>query len=254
MLDYFRAFVPSVLAAIAIAGYNFAVSHHLRGGYRAVPLNGNPLEGLLGLLFSPGRGLLAYTPIPFFSLAAFSPRARERLRPHRLVVVAASSFSLLHIAFFTVFPMWWGGYCWGPRLLTEILPPVMVLMAVGLPAIRGRAMTSAFAAVALYCCFVQALGVYCYPKGRWDQQPVSADMDPARLWNWRDNPLIRTARGASRGSHIRLWPRLCVEVRRGPQRNSGTWGSTHISLGCVANGVHGFAARATTSEPGVVFL
>lgn len=213
VLDYFRALVPSALAAIAIAGYNFAIFHHLRGGYTAVPLNGNPMEGLLGLLFSPGRGLLVYTPIAFFALAAFSPRARETLRQHRLVVVAASSFSLLHIGFFTVFPMWWGGYCWGPRLLTEILPPIMVLMAVGLPAIRGRAMTSAFAAMALYCCFVQALGVYCYPKGRWDQLPVSVDMDPARLWNWKDNPLIRTARG---GIAWEPYSIVAAAVRAGP--------------------------------------
>jgi hypothetical protein len=192
--DYFRAFFPAALAASVVAVYNLAAFHHLRGGYEPVPLNGNPVEGLLGLLFSPGRGLLIYTPIVLFALAAFAPRSRETLRRHRLVVIAASLFSLLHIAFFTVFPMWWGGFCWGPRLLTEIMAPIMVLIAVGYPAIRNP-IKPALAALAVYCCFVQALGVYCYPKGRWDQFPISVDRAPERLWNWKDNPLVRTARG-----------------------------------------------------------
>jgi hypothetical protein len=53
----------------------------------------------------------------------------------------------------------------------------------------------AFAVTAVYCCLIQALGVYCYPKGRWDHLPVSVNDAPARLWNWADNPVIRTARG-----------------------------------------------------------
>jgi hypothetical protein len=39
-----------------------------------------------------------------------------------------------------------------------------------------------------YSCLIQALGVFCYPKGRWDSAPVSVNDDPGRLWNWADNP------------------------------------------------------------------
>jgi hypothetical protein len=49
--------------------------------------------------------------------------------------------------------------------------------------------------VALHCVLIQAIGVYCYPKGAWDALPVSVDVDPGRLWNWGDNPIIRTVRG-----------------------------------------------------------
>lgn len=194
LAHYLRVFVPPVLAAALVAAYNFAVFHSFAGGYPA-KLGGRLFDGLPGVLLSPGRGLLVYTPIALFALAAFAPRARESRRQHRLIVVAAGVFSLFHIAFIATWPVWWGGYCWGPRLLTEILAPVMILIAVGLPAIRERALKRAFAPIAVYCCLIQVVGVYCYPKGRWDHLPVSVDDSPARLWNWADNPIVRTAQG-----------------------------------------------------------
>lgn len=194
LTHYVRVFVLPVLAGALIAAYNSVVFHSFGGGY-PLKLGGRLFDGLPGILLSPGRGFLIYTPIALFALAAFVPGARESRRQHRLVVSAAGSFSLLHVALIAMWPAWWGGYCWGPRLLTEILAPVMVLIAVGLPALRHGGLKWAFAVTALYCCLIQALGAYCYPKGRWDHLPISVDDDPARLWDWRDNPVIRTAHG-----------------------------------------------------------
>ncbi len=192
-MDYVRVFAPAGLAIALTAAYNLAVFHSFAGGYPANPLQGGIIEGLLGILLSPGRGLLIYTPIAVFALGAFTSRARESRQNHRLVVVAASAFSLLHIAFIAIWPLWWGGYCWGPRLLTEILAPLMVLIAIGLPAIESGPLKYAFATAALYGCLIQAVGVYCYPKGHWDNSPTSVDDDHARLWDWADNPIRRTA-------------------------------------------------------------
>jgi hypothetical protein len=193
LLDYARAFLPAVLAAIPLAAYNFAVFHRFRGTY-SLRLKGGYVDALLGLLLSPGRGLLIYTPIAIFALAAFMPRARASREQHRPVVIAAGVFSILYLAFMAMWPVWWGGYSWGPRLLTELLAPLMILIAVGLPAIQGSRWKWAFAAAAVYGCLIQALGVYCYPKGRWDHLPVSVNSDQGRLWDWVDNPIIRTAR------------------------------------------------------------
>lgn len=192
LTHYASVFVPIIFAAVLTEAYNFAVFHSLAGGYTA-ELSGHAIEGLFGILVSPARGLLIYTPIAVFALAAFSPLAREGREKHWLVVVAAAVFTLSQIALISMWPIWWGGYCWGPRLLTEIFVPLMVLIAVGLPAIQWRGLKWAFAAAAVYCCLIQALGVYCYPKGRWDHLPVSVDDHPERVWNWVDNPVIRTA-------------------------------------------------------------
>jgi len=193
LTDYLRVFAPAALAIALTAAYNFAVFQSFSGGYPMNPLKGGAIEGLLGILLSPGRGLLIYTPIAIFALAAFLPRARASRQNHRLLVIAASAFSLLHIAFIAIWPLWWGGYCWGPRLLTEILAPLTVLIAIGLPAISSSPLKYAFAIAALYGVLIQAVGVYCYPKGQWDNAPLSINEHPDRLWNWKDNPITRTA-------------------------------------------------------------
>ena len=189
-----RVIAPTIPAGGFILAYNLTVFQNAAGGYPA-KLDGRLLEGLGGVLLSPGRGLLVYTPIAIFAIAAFAPGARDSRGRHRPVVAAAGIFCLCHIAMISLWPVWWGGYCWGPRLLTEILAPVMTLVAAGLPAIGSRTVKGVFAVAAVYCCSIQAIGVYCYPKGRWDHLPVTVNDAPARLWNVEDNPIVRTARG-----------------------------------------------------------
>jgi hypothetical protein len=193
-MQYLRVFALPAVSAALITAYNFAVFHQITGGYSG-RLGRRFLEGLPGILLSPGRGLLIYTPIVIFALAVFVPRARESRKQHLPVVIAATAFCLLHIGIIAAWPNWWGGYCWGPRLLTEVYAPIIVLLAAGLPAISGKAWQWAFAVTAVYCVFIQALGVYCYPKGHWDHLPLSVDRHHERLWNWADNPIVRTARG-----------------------------------------------------------
>jgi len=191
--DYARIFVPALVAAGLVISYNIAVFGRALGGYQA-KANTDFFSGLAGILASPGRGLLIYTPVAVFAVCAFFPGAGELRRKHRPLVAAAAVFMVAQIAIISVWPVWWGGYCWGPRLLTEILPSMMVLIAIGMPVIHGP-LKWVFVAAAVYGCFIQALGVYCYPKGRWDHLPVSVDNAPARLWNWTDNPIGRTIGG-----------------------------------------------------------
>jgi hypothetical protein len=191
--EWVRAFAPILIAGAATAAYNFTVFHRISGGYDALQ-PGRFWTGLPAILLSPGRGLFIYTPVAAFAFAAFAARARAIRDKHRPLVAASVTIAVLHIAVIACWRMWWGGYTWGPRLLTEILAPVMVLIAVGLPAITAGRLKRAFVAAAIYGCFIQALGAYCYPKGHWDNAPIPIDSRPARVWDWRDNPIVRTAR------------------------------------------------------------
>lgn len=191
---YIRVFGLPLLAAAITAAANFVLFHNVGGRY-STQLDAQYPMRIAGLLFSPGRGLLIYTPIALFALAAFSGRVRLLREKHLPVFVVSAVSVLLDIAFTATWPVWWGGYSWGPRLLTETLPCLIVLIAIGWPALQRRAWRQAFAAAAVYGCFIQMLGVYCYPKGHWDNVPASVDAAPARLWDWKDNPISRTARG-----------------------------------------------------------
>jgi hypothetical protein len=188
-------FLASPAAAAALlASYNLSIFGRLTGGYPG-SLHGSLANGLAGVLISPGRGLLLYTPVLLFALLLLHGRcaeSRSRLAP---MVAACLVFIGTQICIVAAWPVWWGGYCWGPRLLTDTLPFFVLLLGAASPALDNSFVRRAFVAAACWGVLIQAVGSFCYPKGRWDHLPVPVDTDPARLWNWRDNPLLRTAQG-----------------------------------------------------------
>jgi hypothetical protein len=195
LAQYARLFAAPSCGVLLLAGYNFFVFHRISGGYPVAGLNGDMLPGLAGLFLSPGRGLLIYTPVALFALCAFLPRASAARLQHNPLVVTALVFIILDSVIISRWVVWWGGYCWGPRLLTELVPPLIVLMALGVTAFDHPWPRSVFAVLALYSVLAQGVGVFFYPNGHWDAGMHGIDNAPARLWDWHDNPIVRTARG-----------------------------------------------------------
>ena len=190
-----RTLAIPLAAGLLLASYNLYVFQHISGGYAVAVIQGSILPGLAGLFVSPGRGLLIYTPVALFALAAFLPRAPAARRQHSPLMITAVAFIILESLVISRSIIWWGGYCWGPRLLTELIPPLMVLMAIGVQAIDRPWPRRAFAVLAVYSILIQAVGVFFYPNGHWDAIPQPVDAANGRLWNWRDNPIARTVRG-----------------------------------------------------------
>jgi hypothetical protein len=159
LTQHIRLLALPIFGGAILAAYNFFVFHRLSGGYAVAVLDGSILRGLAGLFFSPGRGLLIYTPVAIFALCAFSTAAVAARRRHNLLLVASVVFIVLESIVISRSVSWWGGYSWGPRMLTELVPPLMVLMALGVSAIAGWP-RRAFVALALYSLLVQALGAF----------------------------------------------------------------------------------------------
>jgi hypothetical protein len=189
---------PSIFGAL-VAGYNLATFGDLRGGY-AVPaavahaFDSGFLLGLAGLLVSPSRGLFVYCPVLIFSLfgAFVWCRSREdRLCPPVYLVALATS--VCHILSFAKWTVWWGGYTYGPRYMTDIGPYLVLLMVPGLRFVLSRSPLRGLFGLALAASIaVQTIGAFCYPNGEWDASPASIDAQPDRLWDWRDNQIRRT--------------------------------------------------------------
>ena len=120
--------LPLIGGAI-VASYNLYVFHNISGGYAIGGLRSPFWTGLAGILFSPGRGLLIYTPVALFALCALWPGARAARHKYAPLFAACFVFIVLDLIVIAKWRVWWGGYCWGPRLLTELAPPLIVLMA-----------------------------------------------------------------------------------------------------------------------------
>ncbi len=77
-----------------------------------------PGVGLVGLLFSPGKGLFLYAPIVVLGLVVW-PRFHRRHRHLSWMLASAALFRLLVIASRSD---WHGGFSLGPRLLLVLVP------------------------------------------------------------------------------------------------------------------------------------
>lgn len=117
-----------VLAALGITGwYNWLrFGNLLTTGYLPEERFATPfLEGLYGLILSPGKGMLWYNPILFAALAAWPAFYRR----HRAEALLAGVVVLSNIAFYAPWYLWWAGHGWGPRFLVTILPFAILPLA-----------------------------------------------------------------------------------------------------------------------------
>lgn len=81
--------------------------------------------GVAGLLFSPGFGLLWYSPAAMLALYSCYSLARKHLMEALAIVTLFLSQLLVH----SIWEFWHGGSSWGPRFLLPVLPLVFASAA-----------------------------------------------------------------------------------------------------------------------------
>jgi hypothetical protein len=146
-----------------------------------------PWRGAAGLLVSPSRGLLVFSPIVLVVLAA---RPRPQERPILWWTLAAAAAQFLVYASFSV---WWGGHTYGPRYVLDLLPALVPAAAMGAARLaRAHVSLRVVAAAALaWSVAVAATGAFCYPHDEWNNDPASVDQFHERLWDVRDSQILR---------------------------------------------------------------
>ncbi len=150
---------------------------------------GDLLGGLAGHLVSPARGLLVYQPLFALVALSFAPLVWRRLGPG--TTAALGAWIVGHLLLVSSFVMWWGGYCWGPRLLTELAPAFVLLVAPTCEHLaRRRTGRVAVHLLIAWCILLQGAGVLDREAGRWHVDPVNVDQAPQRLWQWHDPPFL----------------------------------------------------------------
>jgi hypothetical protein len=151
-------------------------------------LDGSLLSGLAGVLVSPSRGLFVFTPVLLFAWPAIARAWRSPLYG------ALAAGSLCVILLTAKWRIWWGGHSFGPRLLTDIVPILIIFLALSWRWIAAsRIRLAGFAVAVVLSVYVQYLGAHIYPTG-WNYRPTNIDDDPARLWDVRDTELGRAHR------------------------------------------------------------
>lgn len=201
------AAVPSVLLLLsnhsligdALLSPQVVKSYRLASGLFqfSTPWSTPFLAGLSGLLVSPGRGLLVYSPV-FLALGLLLwPNYRRALpRPYLPFLLAIPLYLVTSAKWFD----WWGGYTYGPRMLSDILPLLMLAFT---PLALLRLRRSLFAVIillSLVSVATHALGAFTYNL-HWDSTRLSLPGKPpadrreiwlahdAALRDWSDSPI-----------------------------------------------------------------
>jgi hypothetical protein len=159
-------------------------------------------EPWAAVLFSPCRGVLIYQ--PWLILAGWGlvwwtrqPKVPGRVLPAGWPWLCAL-YMVLHVAMVSSWRIWDGGYCWGSRLASEIVPFGGLL---AIPAIsacwkssRGRWLVAALICwSALF--HVPALLL---KQDRWNDGHVIS-VSRSHIWSWSDPPfLFRVFRGSAK--------------------------------------------------------
>lgn len=156
------------------------------------------VEALAGNLISPARGLFVFSPILLLSLVGIWDSVEHRSED-RLELLAIPAFLGLWVGI-SMFPHWWGGHSFGPRLMTDTIPYLMVL---AIPVIgridemlckrkannRRVFLSPGFGIVLVlagWSVFSHAQGAWMFEPACWNRVPEDIDLQPSRLWSWSD--------------------------------------------------------------------
>src|SRR5207245_1467424 len=141
---------PVVLAVLAYHQVYFGSP--LRQGLAADRFSAPWGEGQLGLLMSPAKGLLVFTPVVIMAAAGLVRAFRQG---DRWLASACGAAALAHWVLVGRWAEWHGGESWGPRLMTDALPLLFLFLPEGYD--LAPRLTAALAALSVA---VQALGAF----------------------------------------------------------------------------------------------
>jgi len=173
----------TLFPALAIAADNFFHSGSvMKTGYQASTLHFTPhlWDGFWGLLVSPARGLLLFSPLAIFACWGFFEAWRTR--DNDLVRLFSIGVSAT-IVFYSGYFVWSGGWAFGPRYLADITPLWMLGLLPIMPRIaKSTVLKRLFLFAFGFSILVHAIGAYF----TWSWEKLYT----LSLWNWQRNPVV----------------------------------------------------------------
>jgi hypothetical protein len=220
-------------AAVPLAAllyYNLNFIGHIAGGYAIVKPPKNFFQqdwsGVAGLLVSPARGLLVFSPFLVFIPVGLIQRLRS---PSSRGLTVALSIAVVAQVLVYSQGDWRAGVSWGPRWLTNLLPILMWMLApaplVLRPLARGLLILAMAASIG-----VQTIGAFWYTKTSDELIYAGNPASMGGVWDPSNIPFLTElrhppARGEllydARGSLDRVGPTLLHSLEEIPKLEQG---------------------------------
>ena len=194
-----------ILVSLPFALYNFYFFNNVFGGYisntSGFGFHFDALYRFLGLLISPNRGLLIFSPVCLLAIFGISGIRKFPSKHMQYFFIVMAISVVCQIILYSFFIAWWGGHCYGPRFLTGMLPFFMIFLAIFFDTFQKTTWTKKnirkyfiLAIIIIFICwsvFVQIVGAFYSPNGSWNTSP-NIDENTHRLWDWNDLQILRS--------------------------------------------------------------
>lgn len=172
---------------IAFVGFSFyEFGQPLPDYYLPQRLSGEHfVDAIYGNLLSPSRGILVFSPFLLIPLVYFRNVYNSIKNEKSLLILL--SWPILHLILISRFPHWWAGWSYGPRLMTDVLPGIFLLIVITASRLNfikpsTLALVIALSAFSIYINTFQ--GLFNYYTRLWNAEP-NIDEYPEYLFDWR---------------------------------------------------------------------
>ncbi len=191
-VHYLIIATPAILAFVI---YDYAIYGNIFSQYY-YPANLATVSApyyyvLAANLISPNRGLFVFTPIMLFGVIGFLTSKKDLLGWLLVTTIA------LHWLAISSWRHWWGGWQFGPRFFTDILPLMfyfVILSVHWLYGLKGQKRVFVFLlffTFALASIFIHYRGANSWSTILWNESPAQIDSMPSRVWDWSDIQFLR---------------------------------------------------------------
>ena len=176
--------------AIGLALYNrVAFGSAVEQGYGSAHVtsatdvgSGRALDGIPGLLVSPGRGILWYSPVLVFAVVGAIRGFRTPLYRWSAIGAIAYVVAVANVE------QWWGGESFGPRKLSEALPLLALLLVPALDAIARTRWIWVYGGLLAWSVLVEVLAAAAWSSIRWyDDHDLTTR---STWWSPTDNEIV----------------------------------------------------------------
>jgi hypothetical protein len=144
---------------------------------------------LIGVWLSPSKGILVYSPIFIFSLIGFVLSFKKR----DTVYLTFGLIFFLHTLAISLWKHWYGGWSFGYRMSSDVLPFIVLLLVPFLESPLYNKLKSWFIAALVVSVSIQVLGIIFF-DGIWHAAYDLGYKNTSWLWSVRDSETLFNVR------------------------------------------------------------
>ncbi|MFA6981753.1 MAG: hypothetical protein WC243_01875 [Patescibacteria group bacterium] len=146
-------------------------------------------EGFFGLWLSPSKGILIYSPIFVFSLIGFVMALKQRKIEYFLYFCIIFLYTML----MGRWKHWYGGYSYGYRMASDILPFLTLLLVPFVGSVHFLKFKGVFLMLFAVSVLMQIIGIVFF-DGIWHGIYDRGFVDTKWLWSVKDSELVFNVR------------------------------------------------------------